>query len=153
MRHHRSALLVTGLFLASLGVCAAESMLSTSEPPTTSQVAQAQGQPAQPPSGAVQEPGSAQPSPGTTSPPTGGEPAPGEPPVGEVQERAVLPGRDLGQTLQQNLVNLPPVPFPGEFAVRTLKGFYVTAIEGGGRITDPILVTASPTAGPWEKFK
>ncbi|MEP6596435.1 MAG: hypothetical protein ABJA71_10845, partial [Ginsengibacter sp.] len=37
--------------------------------------------------------------------------------------------------------------------VRTQKGFYVTAIDGGGRTADPIVVTSSPTAGPWEKFK
>jgi hypothetical protein len=42
---------------------------------------------------------------------------------------------------------------PGEFAARTLKGFYVTAISGGGRTTDPVIVTASTTATPWEKFK
>lgn len=44
-------------------------------------------------------------------------------------------------------------PYPGEFALRTLKGFYVTAINGGGRISDPVIVTASTTAGPWEKFR
>jgi hypothetical protein len=41
---------------------------------------------------------------------------------------------------------------PGEFALRTYKGFYVAAIDGGGRIADPILLTAATTAGPWEKF-
>lgn len=42
---------------------------------------------------------------------------------------------------------------PGEFAMRTFKGFYVTAINGGGRTTDPIVVTAARSAGPWEKFR
>lgn len=50
---------------------------------------------------------------------------------------------------------LPPgwSTLPGEFALRTRKGFYVTAIDGGGRTTDPIIVTAATTAGPWEKFR
>jgi hypothetical protein len=62
------------------------------------------------------------------------------------------------------LLNLAPVvaataqnpvwnTLPGEFAMRTLKGFYVTAINGGGRTTDPIVVTAARSAGPWEKFR
>jgi hypothetical protein len=42
---------------------------------------------------------------------------------------------------------------PGEFAMRTLKGFYVTAINGGDRNTNPVVVTASTSAGPWEKFR
>lgn len=42
---------------------------------------------------------------------------------------------------------------PGEFAMRTLKGYYVTAIDGGGRVTDPVLVTGATTAGPWEKYR
>jgi hypothetical protein len=42
---------------------------------------------------------------------------------------------------------------PGEFAFRTLKGHYLTAINGGGRTSHPVIVTAATTAGPWEKFK
>lgn len=42
---------------------------------------------------------------------------------------------------------------PGEFALRTQKGFYVTAIDGGGRTAEPVLLTTATTAGPWEKFK
>jgi hypothetical protein len=42
---------------------------------------------------------------------------------------------------------------PGEFAIRTLRGFYLTAINGGGRNTSPTVVTVATTAGPWEKFK
>jgi len=50
---------------------------------------------------------------------------------------------------------LPPgwSALPGEFALRTQKGFYVTAINGGGRTTDPVVVTAATAAGPWEKFR
>jgi hypothetical protein len=49
---------------------------------------------------------------------------------------------------------LPPVwdAFPGEFAMRTHKGYYL-AINGGGRATDPTVITASTSAGPWEKFR
>jgi hypothetical protein len=42
---------------------------------------------------------------------------------------------------------------PGEFAMRTLKGFYVTALSGGGLTASPTVVTASTTAGAWEKFR
>jgi len=43
--------------------------------------------------------------------------------------------------------------FPGEFAFRTQRGYYLTAINGGGRIADPIVVTSATAAGAWEKFK
>jgi len=43
--------------------------------------------------------------------------------------------------------------YPGQFAIRTKKGFYVTAISGGGRSTEPTVITAATTAGPWEKFR
>jgi hypothetical protein len=42
--------------------------------------------------------------------------------------------------------------YPGEFAFRTQKGYYLTAINGGGRIADPIVVTSATAAGAWEKF-
>lgn len=41
---------------------------------------------------------------------------------------------------------------PGEFAIRTEKGFYLTAINGGGRNTAPVIITSTTKAGPWEKF-
>ena len=44
-------------------------------------------------------------------------------------------------------------PLPGEFAFRTKNGFYLTAIDGGGRSAAPTIITASTSAGPWEKFK
>src|SRR5258706_7696339 len=52
----------------------------------------------------------------------------------------------------------PPLPpfwttFPGEFAMRTQKGYYLTAINGGGRPNDPLVITAATTAGPLEKFR
>jgi hypothetical protein len=37
--------------------------------------------------------------------------------------------------------------------MRTIKGYYITAINGGGRTTDPIVVTAARSAGHWEKFR
>src|SRR4029078_3041030 len=42
---------------------------------------------------------------------------------------------------------------PGEFALPTMKGYYVTAIDGGGRATEPVVVTGATTASSWEKFK
>ena len=97
-----------------------------------------------------------------------GEGGQGEPASGEVQERAVAgmgaaaiaPATTLKSGVMPSLPMAPPVAalpglgtFPGEFAIQTQKGFYVTAIDGGGRTADPILVTASTTVGPWEKFK
>jgi hypothetical protein len=42
---------------------------------------------------------------------------------------------------------------PGEFAFRTKKGYYLTAIDGGGRSAAPTIITAATAAGPWEKFR
>ncbi len=42
---------------------------------------------------------------------------------------------------------------PGEFAFRTKKGFYLTAVTGGGRSEAPTIITQATTAGPWEKFR
>ena len=52
-------------------------------------------------------------------------------------------------------VKPPPewVTLPGEFALRTRKGYYVTAVNGGGRTTDPVMVTATMLVTPWEKFR
>jgi hypothetical protein len=67
------------------------------------------------------------------------------------------PGPARGAVLApvKGLPVLPPgwSALPGEFALRTQKGFYVTAIDGGGRVTDPIVVTAASSAGTWEKFR
>ncbi|SLM49187.1 conserved exported protein of unknown function [Nitrospira japonica] len=77
--------------------------------------------------------------------------------TGEVQERgitrlnpAVLEGKTavLG-TLSTGLTST----YPGEFAFRTSKGYYLTAINGGGRIGDPTVITGATSAGAWEKFK
>ena len=50
---------------------------------------------------------------------------------------------------------LPPgyVVLPGELAIRTTKGYYLTAIDGGGRSTAPIIITSSMSAGSWERFR
>jgi len=45
------------------------------------------------------------------------------------------------------------ITLPGEFAFRTKKGYYLTAINGGGRFEAPTIITAATTAGPWEKFR
>jgi hypothetical protein len=77
--------------------------------------------------------------------------------AGEVQERgitrlnpAVLEGKTavLG-TLSTGLT----AAYPGEFAFRTSKGYYLTAINGGGRPAEPSVITAATSAGTWEKFK
>jgi hypothetical protein len=76
---------------------------------------------------------------------------------GEVQERGVTrlaPGA-LGDrvTVLGTLSTGATGVYPGEFAIRTQKGYYLTAINGGGRPTDPTVITAATSAGPWEKFK
>lgn len=43
--------------------------------------------------------------------------------------------------------------FPGAFAMRTVKGFYVTALSGGGRAGEPVIATSATKAADWEKFR
>lgn len=83
-----------------------------------------------------------------------------EPPMaeasGEVQERAV--GRVPGGAFAPGTAKVGVLPtfattYPGEFAIRTPKGYYLTAISGGGRPADPTVITSATSAGPWEKFK
>mgnify|MGYP003385154690 FL=1 len=80
--------------------------------------------------------------------------APSEATGAEVQERGVS-SKLLGKNLA--LLNVAPIQaiaaLPGEFAFRTIKGYYVTALDGGGRTADPVLVTASVSAGTYEKFR
>ncbi|MGZ8383837.1 MAG: fascin domain-containing protein [Nitrospira sp.] len=89
-------------------------------------------------------------------PPVGHEPPPSES-SGEVQEhgvKQVMPGLIVPDTAVLGGLSLPLTSsFPGEFAFRTQKGYYLTAINGGGRIADPIVVTSATAAGAWEKFK
>jgi hypothetical protein len=43
---------------------------------------------------------------------------------------------------------------PGEYAIGTYSwGRYLTAVGGGGRITEPVVRTDAENAGPWEKYK
>ena len=85
--------------------------------------------------------------------PTAGQeqPPPSET-AGEIQERGVtrvLPGgKSLGVFTAQ-----PLTVVLGEFAIRTTKGYYLTAVNGGGRSADPTLITATKAPGPWERFK
>lgn len=85
----------------------------------------------------------------------GNEPPPAEV-SGEVQERGVMRAAP-GTALQGKAVvsALPPLSagYPGEFAFRTQKGFYLTAIDGGGRPIDPTIITGATSAQAWEKFK
>ena len=79
------------------------------------------------------------------------------PEPGEVQERGVkqiTPGAFSSGTAVLGGLALPLTSsFPGEFAFRTQTGYYLTAINGGGRTADPIIVTSATSAGAWEKFK
>ena len=42
---------------------------------------------------------------------------------------------------------------PGDFALRTRRNFFLTAIDGGGRATDPTIVTGATSIGSWEHFR
>lgn len=42
---------------------------------------------------------------------------------------------------------------PGEFAIRTRSGNYVTALGGGGLAVEPTVTTAATIAKPWEQFR
>jgi hypothetical protein len=54
---------------------------------------------------------------------------------------------------------LPPVTYPftytlpGTFAFRTTRGYYLTAVNGGGRASPPTVVSATMIPGPWEQFR
>ena len=84
---------------------------------------------------------------------TGQEAQPSES-TGDVQERGVkqlAPGAFTSRI--GVLTPLAASSYPGEFAFRTSKGYYLTAINGGGRSGDPTIITSATAAGPWEKFK
>ena len=76
--------------------------------------------------------------------------------AGEVQERGVsrlLPGTTAGTAVLGTLSTAFTSAYPGEFAFRTQKGYYLTAVNGGGRTGDPTVITGATSAGAWEKFK
>jgi len=87
--------------------------------------------------------------------PAGQEPPPSES-SSDVQERGVsklAPGAFASGMALQGVVTLSPGAYPGEFAFRTQKGYYLTALNGGGRPAEPSVITAATSAGTWEKFK
>jgi hypothetical protein len=73
------------------------------------------------------------------------------------RRRSIVAGSSLALTVL--LIGIPAlavaqsITLPGEFAFHTKKGFYLTAINGGGRSEAPTIITAATTAGPWEKFR
>ncbi len=72
--------------------------------------------------------------------------------AGDVQERGltrVLPGGVSAGVFTAQ----PFTAVLGEFAIRTTKGYYLTAVNGGGRTADPTIITATTAPGPWERFK
>jgi len=88
------------------------------------------------------------------------EPAQDSPPAteaGEVQERGLSrlsPGLlGSGAALKGTLSTGVTSGYPGEFAIRTPRGYYFTAANGGGRAADPTVFTGATSAGAWGKFK
>lgn len=143
MRHHRAVLLwVTGSLLLSLAGCAGDSMKSSSEPPATSPIAQAEQGKDQPPSGEIQERAVPRMGPGVTD-------SPGSLKQGGTLSLPIKPGvtgptspATPGTTQSQLTPNLPagifatPVPpmpptLPGEFMFRTVvENEYIFVFSG-----------------------
>lgn len=134
MRHHRSmTVCAMGLVLLGFTGCAGDSVTSSVEPSATSP-------------GAHAEAGGTQPTPG------------------EVQERAVpRTGPTLGITTPQGAPPrsmapavparpAAPLPIIGHFAIQTFKGNFLTAVGGGGRITDVVRTDAKQVQS-WETFR
>src|SRR5262245_45714794 len=152
MQQDRSVwLVVTGLLLLGLAGCAADPRTS-SPPPPTSQIAQAAGQPAQPPSGVQPPPGTDLPTPLATA----GEPgqaAPGELPAGEVQERGLLPIKPRpGVTAPDPSGKAPPpcgAGLPTENIAKVACAFQVKAkslttlvvVAPGLALTQPVTIS------------
>ena len=62
------------------------------------------------------------------------------------------PGANCDARQRPTLAYAQSSTLPGEFAFRTKKGFYLTAVTGGGRSDAPTIITQATTAGPWEKL-
>ena len=81
---------------------------------------------------------------------------PDGPPPGSSPEPARAPGAPavLDGTAAPGM-RLPDFisTYPGEFAFRTRNGYYLTAINGGGRTDAPTIITSATAAGTWEKFR
>lgn len=83
--------------------------------------------------------------------------SPDQPPSEEVQERGVdLKSVRPGLT-PQVLTPLQPGPLsisalPGHFAIQTFGMKYLTAVSGGGRVTD-VFHTAATAIGAWERYR
>ena len=130
MQHERRlTLFFTSVFLTSLVACAADTSKSASESSTLTD------------SSVV---------------------ASGEVPAEEVQERGVSPKivrpgltpQILAPT-QMTPVTPAPIPasaLPGHFAIQTFGGKYLTAVGGGGRITD-VVHTDTTAIGPSELYR
>ena len=76
--------------------------------------------------------------------------------IGEIQERGVsrvLPEAPRVRRYWGTLSTPFTSAYPGEFAFRTQKGYYLTAVNGGGRTGDPTIITGATSAGAWEKFR
>ena len=138
MRQHRVALLcVTGWYL--MGGCSTDTTKSSSDSPSPSPIAQTQEGTDQPPSGEVQERAVPRVAvPGATAP----QPAPAPRPIAP------------GMTTPPLAASPPLSALPGEFAISPLQaGFYLTAVGGGGRITDDAIQTNRTQVQAWEKFR
>lgn len=84
---------------------------------------------------------------GPPAPPLDTGPAAGQSST-DVQERAV-PRLPPAAMLPLKRV---PLPLPGEFVVQTFGGHFLTAVDGGGQISNAVHTDARQV-GTWEKFR
>ncbi|MBA5865965.1 MAG: hypothetical protein GDA67_04615 [Nitrospira sp. CR1.3] len=83
--------------------------------------------------------------------------SPDQPPAEEVQERGVDPKLVRPGLIPQVVTPLPPAPLsisalPGHFAIQTFGMKYLTAVGGGGRVTD-VFHTDTTAIGPSERYR
>lgn len=89
-------------------------------------------------------------------------PSPEAPPIAPAQELDKDVGQSSSEIQERGVFRLPPgglrplsimpVPLPGEFIIETFGGYYLTAVNGGGRTTD-VMHTDARRIGAWEKFR
>ena len=89
-------------------------------------------------------------------------PSPEAPPIAPAQELDKDVGQSSSEIQERGVFRLPPgglrplsimpVPLPGEFIIETFGGYYLTAVNGGGRTTD-VMHTDARRIGTWEKFR
>ncbi len=90
---------------------------------------------------------------GGLRPDAGGVPPAKQPPA-NVPPGKMAPSPVAPQRVAPGVFAPSPSPqaLPGQFLIQTSRGYYLTAVEGGGRITN-VVHTDATQIGSWEKFR